>query len=78
MAITTKDKRFNMLSVASPLAWGLHPDPDSSIGADDKGHLLHLYAGNAFDNPTAPTETLIAQSRGAHRSVFSRVFGRVN
>ena len=78
MAIDTKDKRFNMLSVASPIAWALLPDPDSSIDANDRGQLLHLYAGNTLDNPTAPTVTLIAQARGSHRAVFSRVFGRVN
>ena len=78
MAIDSKAKRFNMLSVASPVAWLPLPDPDGTIHAIDRGHLLKLYAGNALDNPVAPTETLIAQSRSAQRMVFGRVFGRVN
>ena len=55
MAIDTKQKRMNMLSVASPLAWQHHFEVDGSVDADDRGHLLHLYSGNAFNNPSAPT-----------------------
>lgn len=55
MAIDTKQKRMNMLSVSSPLAWQHHFEVDGSVDADDRGHLLHLYAGNVLDDPSAPT-----------------------
>ena len=60
------------------MAWLPLPDPDGTIHANDRGHLLKIYAGNALGNPIAPTETLIAQSRSSQRMVFGRVFGRVN
>ena len=51
MAIDTKDKRFNMLYVAMPANFGLLPDPDGSIDANDRAHLLHVYGGNALAPP---------------------------
>ena len=51
MAIDSKAKRMNMLSFASPLAWSHHFEVDGAVDADDRAHLLHLYGGNALDNP---------------------------
>lgn len=51
MAIDSKAKRMNMLSFASPLAWGHHFEVDGAVDADDRAHLLHLYGGNALDAP---------------------------
>lgn len=55
MAIDTKAKRMNMLSFASPLAWGHLFEVDGAVDADDRAHLLHLYGGNALANPTPTT-----------------------
>lgn len=41
-----------MLSFASPLAWQHHYEVDGAVDADDRAHLLHLYGGNALNNPT--------------------------
>lgn len=56
MAIDTKAKRMNMLTVASPLAWQHHFEVDGAVDADDRAHLLHLYGGNALGAPTATTQ----------------------
>ena len=50
MAINTKEKRFSMLSTASPLAWQLLFEADGTVDADDRLHLLHLYSGVEADD----------------------------
>ena len=55
MAIDTKAKRMSMLSFASPLAWQNLFEVDGAVDADDRAHLLHLYGGNALNNPSPPT-----------------------
>ena len=59
MAIDTKAKRMNMLSVCNPIAWHALFEPDGAVDADDRGVLLHLYAGNAFDSPIAAVDTAV-------------------
>ncbi len=51
MAVDTRFKRLNMVSVASPLAWQVLPDPSGSIAAPGRAQLLHLYGGIALDPP---------------------------
>ena len=48
MSIDTRQKRMNMLSVASPFGWSPHFEADGTVDADDRGHLLHVYSGNSF------------------------------
>ncbi len=48
MAIDTKKKRMNMLSVCNPIGWALHPEIDSTVVKPDRAQLLHLYGGNTF------------------------------
>ena len=48
MALTTRQNRFNMLYVASPVAWFPHFEADGAVDADDRAHLLHLYGGIAL------------------------------
>ena len=60
MAVDTKAKRMTMLSVSSPLAWAHHFEIDGAVDADDRAHLLHIYGGNALNNP-APSTTIINQ-----------------
>jgi hypothetical protein len=55
MAIDTKAKRMSMMSFASPLAWQHHFEVDGSVDADDRAQLLHLYGGNALNNPSPPS-----------------------
>lgn len=64
MAIDTKAKRMSMLSAASPLAWQHHFEVDGAVDADDRGVLLHIYAGNA----------LAAALSGVFPTPSSRVF----
>ena len=45
MAIDTKAKRFQMLSFSDG---ALLPDPDGTIAAEDRAHLLRLYGGIAL------------------------------
>ena len=45
MAIDTKAKRFQMLSFSDG---ALLPDPDGTIAAEDRAHLLWLYGGIAL------------------------------
>ena len=45
MAIDTKAKRFQMLSFSDG---ALLPNPDGTIAAEDRAHLLWLYGGIAF------------------------------
>ena len=52
MAIDTRQKRFSMLN-HSWVPYVALFEADSSVDADDRGHLLNLYSGNAFDNPSA-------------------------
>ena len=45
MAIDTKAKRFQMLSFSDG---ALLPNPDGTIAAEDRAHLLWLYGGIAL------------------------------
>ena len=58
MSVDTKAKRMSMLSSASPLAWQHHFEVDGAVDADDRAVLLHLYGGNALDNPSPATGKL--------------------
>ena len=69
MAIDTRQKRQNMLSFASPLAWQHHFEADGAVDADDRAHLLHLYGGNALSGPAgggtfAPVGSLMMMGAG--------------
>lgn len=50
---------MNALSMASPLAWQFHFDPDGSIDAIDMAHILHLYGGNDIDGAAPAADVLI-------------------
>ena len=57
MAIDSRQKRFNMLYVASPVLWSPHFEADGTVDADDRAHLLHLYGGNPLDGSLPPVVT---------------------
>jgi len=60
MSIDSKAKRMSMLSFASPLAWGHHFEVDGAVDADDRAHLLHIFGGNALNNPAAASGQLLS------------------
>jgi len=45
MAINTKAKRGNIISIASPNPWQILPFPDGIIALPDRGQLLNLFYG---------------------------------
>jgi hypothetical protein len=51
MAVDTKAKRFSMLAFGSG---GILPDPDGTIAAADRAHLLWLYSGLALTGLLGP------------------------
>ncbi len=58
MAIDSRQKRFSMMSMASGVdGAGINMlfEPDGSVDADDRQHLLDCYSGIAFDAPVAVT-----------------------
>ena len=60
MSLDTKEKRLSMLNFGLPW-WTTLPQADGRIDADDRLHLLHLYAGRAStDSPVAIDGRLIA------------------
>ena len=69
MAVDTRQKRFNMMYSSSPITFLPLFEADSSVDADDRAHLLHLYGGNALDNPS----TGAAGPFHHHRQVNLRV-----
>ena len=71
MAIDTKAKRMSMLSFASPLAWQHHYEVDGAVDADDRAHLLHLYGGNALNNPGVGG-TILPQITAAYHREMTR------
>ena len=69
MALDTKAKRMSMLSFANPLAWQHHYEVDGSVDADDRAHLLHLYGGNALNNPAGGGTILPQVTAAYHREM---------
>lgn len=55
MAIDTAMKRFSMLNMATPHVYPRLFEPDGAVDADDRAFLLHLYGGNALEEPVAVT-----------------------
>ncbi len=69
MAVDTAEKRFSMMNFGGlPGTLKLMFEPDGSVDADDRAHMLDLYAGIALDAPT-PTTMLKSTLRGVRRGV---------
>lgn len=51
MAIDSKPKRFSMLQFSEPDIVAVLPDPDGTMAAGDRAHLLGLYSGIALGAP---------------------------
>ena len=68
MALDTKAKRIMMLNMASPTpSYTQLFEVDGAVDADDRGYLLHLYAGITFDSPipiTTPVGSLAMMGVG--------------
>lgn len=47
MAVDTRDRRFSMIGIAMPVP-SMLPNPDGTIGTQDRAMLLWLYAGIAL------------------------------
>jgi len=58
MAIDSKAKRFQVLTFGGPFTEIL-PDPDGTIAATDRAHLLLLYGGNPLEGPTVVLDQII-------------------
>ena len=52
MAVDSRDKRMSMVALGSPVPAVL-PNPDSTIGTQDRAMLAWLYHGLALSAPTA-------------------------
>ena len=52
MAVDTRDRRMSMLGLAQPVP-SMLPNPDGTIGTQDRAMLLWLYHGITLDTPAA-------------------------
>ena len=50
MAVDTREKRFSVMNMGLPIPFNLF-EVDGTVNADDKAHLLYLYAGVALAAP---------------------------
>jgi len=77
MAIDTKAKRMNMLSVANPIGWHALFEVDGAVDADDRAVLLHIYGGNALDTPVAVTDSSLSVAATAARTIVRKIASKV-
>lgn len=75
MAIDTDNKKLALMSLEEPWMASV-PISSDGLGQDDKQHLIWGYPGILWG--AGPGATIMAQLRGVHRRIASRVFGRVN
>ena len=69
MAIDTRAKRFSMLNFGLPPTLALF-EADGTVDADDRAHMLNLYAGIALDAPVAVVASIYrALIRNVVRSI---------
>lgn len=61
MSVDTRNKRMSLIGIGSPVPSVL-PNPDGTIGATDRAHLLWLYAGIVLLYPAVEALTLHADS----------------
>lgn len=61
MAVDTRNNRMSLIGFGSPIPSVL-PNPDGTIGALDRAHLLWLYAGVIILYPAVEALTLHADS----------------
>lgn len=73
MAVDSRDRRFSILSHSSPVVRVL-PDPDGSVGTQDRAHFAMLYSGIALETLTSSVDTRDKRfSLLCHSSPFLRV-----
>ncbi len=77
MAIDTKAKRMNMLSVANPIGWHALFEVDGAVDADDRAVLLHIYGGNALDNPIPITETMLSIAATPAKTIVRKIASKI-
>ena len=77
MAIDTKAKRMNMLSVANPIGWHALFEVDGAVDADDRAVLLHIYGGNALDSPVPVTDNPISIAGTSALSIAKNIASRI-
>lgn len=55
MAVDSRDKRMSLLGfgLGPSVQPQVVPNPDGTIGTQDRAHFAHLYAGLALDAPPA-------------------------
>ena len=58
MAVDTRDKRFSMMGLGSPVPRVL-PNPDGTIGDQDRAMFIYLYHGIALGGAPAPGGNLL-------------------
>jgi len=79
MAVDTAQKRFSMLN-AGWLPPVILFEPDGTVDADDRAHLLNIYGGNALSGVTAPvfsgtiSDISVDQDSGVHQYNYSSYF----
>ena len=59
-AVDTADRRYSMLNMTGYVL----PVPNSEIDAEDRLHLLGLYAGIAAGEPAAPADPAADSAKG--------------
>jgi hypothetical protein len=59
MAVDTREKRMSMLNFGDGSNLHVLWEPDGTVDADDRQHLLDCYSGIAFAAPSAPSATLL-------------------
>ena len=77
MAIDTKAKRMNMLSVANPIGWHALFEVDGAVDADDRAVLLHIYGGNALDGPVAITESSLSIAATPATTIVRKIASKI-
>jgi len=77
MAIDTKAKRMNMLSVANPIGWHALFEVDGAVDADDRAVLLHIYGGNALGAPVAVTDTSLSIAATPAKTIVRKIASKV-
>ncbi len=63
MAVDTRDKRFSMMGLLQPVP-SIHPNPDGTIGTQDRAQYEFLYHGIALNSPAVITTTWFDEQQG--------------
>lgn len=72
MAADTRDKRFSLIGLGSPVP-SMLPDPDGTIAAADRAMLLWLYHGIAVaEEQVAAAYLLTLYARDATLTLYER------